>query len=140
VRPAAGQPPDYGDGGAYPDVHVIQYPLQMGAGKLGPGGIPPQLDIDYAELQVSATLRAAPDGCTAAEARPQGAAGRALLAAGAGPTAEHDALCAFLKVHSQAPLAGLPAAVRIRRAADVPPGAAALAADACGACAETTTY
>jgi hypothetical protein len=33
-------------------VHVIQYPLQMGAGKLGPGGIAPRLDVNYAELQV----------------------------------------------------------------------------------------
>ena len=44
---------DFGDGGAYPELHVIQYPLQMGSGKLGPGGIPPRLDIDYAELQVT---------------------------------------------------------------------------------------
>ena len=48
----SGAVPDFGDGGAYPDVHVIQYPLQMGAGKLGPGGIAPRLDVNYAELQV----------------------------------------------------------------------------------------
>ena len=55
ARPVASQQPDFGDGGAYPDVHVIQYPLQMGAGVLGPGGVPPRLDVDYAQLQVSAT-------------------------------------------------------------------------------------
>jgi hypothetical protein len=57
-RPAPDEVPDFGDGGAYPDVHVIQYPLQMGAGKLGPGGIAPRLDIDYAQLQVNTAHRA----------------------------------------------------------------------------------
>ena len=97
----------------------------MGAGVLGPGGIPPCLDIDYAELQVPPRFAPLPPRCAVSDSRPQGAAGRALLAAGAGPTAEHDVLCAFLKAHAAAPLAGLPAAVRIRRAADVSPGAAA---------------
>jgi hypothetical protein len=60
----------------------------------------------------------------------QGAAGRALLACGGGATEEHDALCAFLKTHAAAPLEGLPGAVRIRRAANVSPGAFAQPAGA----------
>ena len=51
-RGARDAAPDFGDGGAYPDVHVIQHPLQMGTGKRGPGGFPPRLDVDYATLQV----------------------------------------------------------------------------------------
>jgi hypothetical protein len=48
---AGAPPPSFGDGGAFPECHVIQHPLGMGRGRLGPGGLPPRLDIDYSTLQ-----------------------------------------------------------------------------------------
>jgi hypothetical protein len=35
---------DYGDGGAFPELHVLQYPLDMALGLAGPGGASPPVE------------------------------------------------------------------------------------------------
>eukprot|EP00959_Pyramimonas_sp_CCMP1952_P002112 43558-Pyramimonas_sp.AAC.2 len=38
---------DFGGGGSYPEIHVLQYPCDMGRETQGPGGLPLSLDTDY---------------------------------------------------------------------------------------------
>lgn len=68
----------YGEGGAYPEIHVLQYPLDMARGMLGPGGAPVDLNLDYEKLQRLASQHA-------------------LRYEKSSP--EYDSFCAFMHLH-----------------------------------------
>ncbi|KAK3287579.1 hypothetical protein CYMTET_4928 [Cymbomonas tetramitiformis] len=94
----------FGAGGSFPEVHILQYPLDMGRGLDGPSGCPVSLDIDYDALQLKVSK---------------------FVLCQSESTVEYEAFLDFTDRDQVDPLSQIVGARSVERASNVDPGTVA---------------